>query len=74
VHLNARLLASAVGKDPSKLTVLLYLLLCLFVVIIIIMIIITTHIPYFTAVQLVPKRVRVSLTKHFSFTVLPKTF
>jgi len=32
------------------------------------------HIPYFTAIQLVLKRVRFSLTKHFLFVVLLKTF
>jgi hypothetical protein len=32
------------------------------------------HFPQFAAVQLVLKRLPVSLTKHFVFTVLPKTF
>jgi hypothetical protein len=35
-------------------------------------IITTTHLPYFKAVQLVLESVRVSLTKHFSYTLLPK--
>ena len=39
-----------------------------------VLIIIIIHIPYSTAVQLVPKRVQVSLTKNFLLTVLPKTF
>ena len=42
----------------------------LFIIIIIIIIII--HFPYFTTVQLVLKRARVTLTKHSLFTVLPK--
>ena len=49
--------------------VTLYSIIYLYEGIIIIIIII---IPYFTAVQLVLKTVRVSLTKHFLFTVLPK--
>jgi len=35
-------------------------------------IIIIIHFPYFAAVYLVLKRVRVSLAKHFLFTVLPQ--
>jgi hypothetical protein len=42
--------------------------------VVVVVIIIIIHIPYFTAVQLVPKRVQVSLTKNFLLTVLPKTF
>jgi hypothetical protein len=44
------------------------------VVVIIIMIIITIHIPYFTTVNWFSKNYGSSLTKHFLFTVLPKTF
>ena len=36
--------------------------------------IITIHFPYLTAIYLIFKRVDVSLTKHFLFTFLPKTF
>jgi hypothetical protein len=35
-------------------------------------IIIITHVPYFTAVLLVLKTVRISPIKHFLFTVQPK--
>jgi hypothetical protein len=37
-------------------------------------IIIIIHCPYLTAVLIVLKRLEVSLTMHFLFTVLPKTF
>jgi len=43
------------------------------IIIIIIISIIIIHIPHFTPVQPFPKTVPVSLTKHFLFTVLPKT-
>jgi hypothetical protein len=42
------------------------------ITIIIIIIIILIHIPYFTAVQLILKRVRFLLTKHFLYTVCQK--
>jgi hypothetical protein len=44
------------------------------IIIIIIYIIISIQIPYFSAVQPVLTTVPVSLTNHFIFTVLPKTF
>jgi hypothetical protein len=43
------------------------------IIIIIIVVIIDIQVPYFTAAQLVPRRVRVSLIKHSLFTLLPKT-
>jgi hypothetical protein len=42
------------------------------IIIFFIIIIILLHTPYFTAVYLLVTRVRVSLTKHFLFTVLSK--
>jgi len=35
--------------------------------------IIISHFPYFIAIQLAVSTVRATLTKHFLFTVLPKT-
>ena len=62
VVVSAAAAASIIAADNPTLTA----------AIIIIIIIIITHLPYFTAVQLVLKTVQVSLTKHFLFTVQPK--
>ena len=61
VVVSAAAAASIIAADNPTLTAA-----------IIIIIIIITHLPYFTAVQLVLKTVQVSLTKHFLFTVQPK--
>jgi flagellar basal body-associated protein FliL len=53
----------------------LLLLIVIVIIIIIIIIIINIHFPYFTASSLAgSQNSTVSQTKHFLFTVLPKTF